>query len=492
VRDFLNVIFKRKHQILLFFIITFATVVIATFMAKPTYEAVAQILVKTGRESIYVPATGSSNPVISINREEQINSEVEILKSKSLAKDVIGSLGAATIYPDLGKQRKGIQASIIPESKDDGSPSALEKAFLLLQKKLDVQGIKKSNVIEVSFKHTDPQMAATVVNTLAKLYLQRHVDVHKTPHSYSFFQEQSEFLKNKLSQSEAKLKALKEKYNVTALVQQQTILLERTNDLRMAMNQTLSEEVEVENRIQLLGQQLGELPKSIAQGEEIDHNPFLISSLEARLVELQLKEKQLLAKYTENSRPVKNVRDEIRVVQEKLARQENKRYGKTRSGVNPTHQHLHEELLRSKADLRALKAKSESQKQQLETYQAELDELNKIEVTYNQLQQEVDVDRENYRLYLTKFEESRISDAMDSQRITSVNLIEPAQVPLKPVSPKKFLNLVLGLFLGALGGLGLAFFLHYLDDSLEGVEEIEDALDVPVLISIPFERKADG
>jgi tyrosine-protein kinase Etk/Wzc len=78
---------------------------------------------------------------------------------------------------------------------------------------------------------------------------------------------------------------------------------------------------------------------------------------------------------------------------------------------------------------------------------------------------------------------------MDSQRITSVNLIEPAQVPLKPVSPRKFLNLVLGLFLGALGGLGLAFFLHYLDDSLEDVEEIEDALDVPVLISVPYAKK---
>ena len=92
-------------------------------------------------------------------------------------------------------------------------------------------------------------------------------------------------------------------------------------------------------------------------------------------------------------------------------------------------------------------------------------------------------------MYLTKFEESRISDAMDSEKITSVNLIEPAQVPLKPVSPKKFLNLVLGLLLGALGGLGVAFFLHYMDDSLETVEDVEDALDVPVLISIPCNKK---
>ena len=88
LRDFLHILFKRKSQILVFFFATFCTVAIGTFVTKPTYEAKAQILVKVGRESMYVPATGSGNPVISINREEQINSEIEILKGRSLIQDV--------------------------------------------------------------------------------------------------------------------------------------------------------------------------------------------------------------------------------------------------------------------------------------------------------------------------------------------------------------------------------------------------------------------
>jgi len=79
LRDFLRILFKRKTQILLFFLATFSTVAIGTFAIKPTDEAKAQILVKIGRESMYVPATGSGNPVISINHEEQINSEIEII-----------------------------------------------------------------------------------------------------------------------------------------------------------------------------------------------------------------------------------------------------------------------------------------------------------------------------------------------------------------------------------------------------------------------------
>lgn len=325
VRDFLSVIFKRRFKILLFFIIVFAAVAAATLLVEPVYEASAQILVKSGRESVYVPTTGSGNLVISINHEEQLNSEVEILKSKSLSKEVVTVLGATSIYPELGKQGRGLLASILPESKDEKSP--LEKAQLALQKKLGIRGIKKSNVISVSFKHNDPQMAANVVNTLANLYLVRHLDVHTSSQSDDFFLQQSKFLKYKLNKAEAKLQQLKQTHNTTTLEEQQKILLQRIHDLRMA-----------------------------------------------------------------------------------------------------------------------------------------LQELNKIA-------------------------ESRIPDAMDSQKMTSVSLIEPAQVPLKPVSPKVFLNLVLGLCLGALGGLGVAFFLHFLDDSLESVEDVEDALEAPVLISIPYDKK---
>jgi capsular polysaccharide biosynthesis protein len=78
---------------------------------------------------------------------------------------------------------------------------------------------------------------------------------------------------------------------------------------------------------------------------------------------------------------------------------------------------------------------------------------------------------------------------MDSQKMTSASLIEAAQVPLKPFSPRVFLNLVLGLLTGLLGGLCLAFFLHFLDDSLQSVEDVEDALEIPVLISIPYDKK---
>jgi uncharacterized protein involved in exopolysaccharide biosynthesis len=175
-------------------------------------------------------------------------------------------------------------------------------------------------------------------------------------------------------------------------------LLNQTAELRTALNETLSSAVEAENRIEELQQQLAVVPKTIPQGEEIDHNPYLINTLEARLVELQLEEKELLAKYTEQNRLVKNVREEIKIVSRKLASNEKKQYGKTRTGVNPTHQQLQQEMLRSKADYRSLMAKSQAQRGQLADYKKELDQLNRVETEYNRLQQEVDVDQQNHQL----------------------------------------------------------------------------------------------
>ena len=114
LRDFLHILFKRKIQILLFFFATVCTVAVGTLMAKPTYETVAQLLIKVGRENIYVPTvptSGTLNPVFSFNREEQINSEIEILKSRFLAEKVVLSLGPATIYEGLKNPKKGAVSS---------------------------------------------------------------------------------------------------------------------------------------------------------------------------------------------------------------------------------------------------------------------------------------------------------------------------------------------------------------------------------------------
>lgn len=206
--------------------------------------------------------------------------------------------------------------------------------------------------------------------------------------------------------------------------------------------------------------------------------------MESRLVELIVEEKELLRKYTPQNRLVQNVKEKIMIVQNKLSEQETKRYEKSRIGLNTTYQRLKENLFQNRAEQKALAAKQKMQNSQLKECQAKLGQLNEMEVKIGRLQQAVDINRENYRLYLAKFEESRISDAMDDNKINNVILMDRVLPPLKPVSPKILLNILLSVFIGGLGGLGLAFLGDYLDDSLEKPEDVEKTLHLPVLASI--------
>lgn len=124
----------------------------------------------------------------------------------------------------------------------------------------------------------------------------------------------------------------------------------------------------------------------------------------------------------------------------------------------------------------------------LTDYQAKIKQISKIETEFKDLKQKVAIDRKNYHRYLSKLEGSRISNAMNKERISNVRLINPAQPPLAPISPKIKLNIILSILIGALGGLGLAFFLEYLDDSVESEEDVENLLNLPLLASIPAHK----
>jgi uncharacterized protein involved in exopolysaccharide biosynthesis len=432
-------------------------------------------------------------------------------------------------------------------------------------------------VIEVSYKNKDPQIAASVLNSLVSLFLDRHLAVYKNPEISAFFEKQSRILKNQLTGSEKRLEDFKKTHDLDSLEEQRNHLREEHSKRHTDLNQTESQIAEARSRLEqlrlqlakvprnvppsetidhsssiinslqaslvalelkekellnkyteqgrlvqnvkdeiamvrkkldtqeekrygksssgtnttyqrLLGQlraQLGKVPRTIPTDEKVDHNPDSINSLQARLVEFELKEKELVNKYTEQSRLLQNVKGEIAMVRRKRDAQEEMRYGKSGSNANTTYQRIEGELFKNEAELKALVAKQKTLNEQLAPYQDQLDKINRIEMDLSQLEQEVEVDRQNYRLHLTGFDESRSSNAMSTETIATATLLESAHAPLKPVSPKKLRNLMLGFLLGAFGGLGLAFFMECLDNRLERPEQVVNALKLPVLASIP-------
>ena len=170
------------------------------------------------------------------------------------------------------------------------------------------------------------------------------------------------------------------------------------------------------------------------KGSDIIHNARV------RLLDLQQREKNLTRQYKDHSRMVTDVRKEILFVKDFLKEQE---------------------ALKAMALLQSQEAISTAIKEQLKELDKEIQTLDLWEDGLRDLEREQIINENNYKIYIGKLEEARISDEMDRQKIASISVIEEAIIPNRPVKPRKKVNVALGIVVGAFTALGLAFLFEY-------------------------------
>jgi len=453
-------------MLILFFSIVL-TVTIGSLLMSPTYEASSKILVKFGRENVYMPTTpaggGSSQVLLDPSREERINSAVEMFQGRNILEQVIRDVGATNIYPDL-EQKPGISLGA------SAKLSPADRALLILQKKLSVEAVKKSNIIAIQFQHKDPAVAAQVVNKLVDVFLDQHLKVYQETGGYNFFSSQVGVLEKKLRDSEQELKGFKNNNRIISLDEQKSVLLKQISDLELELAKTKSDRSEAEGKMQALKKSSAGFSDERTLGQETDFNPYSMSTIRNKISELRLEEEKLLSSYTEQSENVIRVRKELAQARELLAKDEKTYHNKALATVGQ--------------NLSALKSKEFQQETVLAKCQAELAKINSSEIQLKELERQVKINEDNYQLYLKKMEEARISTAMDSQKIASISVVEPALAPLKPIKPKVLLNIILSLLLGACASIGLAFSLEYFSHTFSRPEDVEQQASMRVLAAI--------
>jgi uncharacterized protein involved in exopolysaccharide biosynthesis len=470
-RDFLTILFKHKSKIIIVFFAVVLTVGVVSFLTAPTYEATSTILVKMGRENTYRPEVGSGTQ-ISVsppNQEEIINSEIQVLVSKELIEKVIRAIGVENLYPELVKTyAKGI--------------TPVDMAIGVFEKALTVEAVKKSNVIEVSYRHKDRQIAAQAVNLLIDLFKEKHLQVYNDPKS-SFLEEQLKDYQTKLQGSEEGLQEFKQQHRVYALDEQRNLLLQQRVNADSAYKETLNKTAELRQRLSTLNEKARamseNLPLYTTSGRDL-----AITDAKAKLFDLQMKEQDLLAQYKESNPMVVNVRKDIETARRFVTEQEEDVRAAVRTG-NPVFQELEKDRTKTDADLKAQQAKSETLKGQLGQMDAEISKLDLAEKKLLDLKRSFAVNEKNYKSYVEKFEDARISDDMNRRKLANISTIQPASVPVKPVKPRKGLNIALSIVLGAVSGLGLAFLSEYMGQGIATPEVAQRRLQLPVFATVP-------
>jgi uncharacterized protein involved in exopolysaccharide biosynthesis len=467
MRDYLTVIFKHKSKILIVFLATVITVTIGALLIPKVYEAKSSLMIKAGREYSYRPEVGELRQELRVSSEEIINSEVQILTSKDLVEKAISNIGVENIYPELVET---------PPEKI----TPLEAAVLKLREQVSVRGIKNSKVIEISFQHGDPEIAARFVNQLVELFKEKHLQVFSNPKS-SFIEEQLTVYSQRLTESQSKLVTFKQKYPDFSLDEQRTLLVQQSIDMEISLETTQNRIKELQQKVLSLDNQMRVLSQNARQYT----NTGVDEDAKAQLLALQIKEQELLGKYNENNRLVVNVRKEIQLVKDFLQGQEKNLGGMARTGNNPVYQETNMELIRARAELSSLEAKKVAIEEQLIPLDEKVKTSALMEKEFQNLKREMATNEKNYQVYLDKYEEARILENMDRLKMANIGMIYEAAVPSLPVKSNKKLKVLMGMVLGAVLGLGLAFFSEYNSQVLSSPESVEKHLGITVLATVP-------
>jgi len=295
LRDFCWVVFQHKTAIAVTFFAAVLAATVYSYLWPDTYEARAAILVKVGRENVSIPAVPPSaeqQVVASLGlRREDIRSEIELMNNQFLLEQVVKELGTDYLFgkPEKPKtsppyvwrarfekikyelrQRLNSTKEIVLETLDRlalrKNLSEYQKAVLALRKRLSIEQIRNSDVIEIKFRWSEPSVAKKVVETLLAFYMEHHLQSHKTSGSYDFFHRQAEILEERLKDSEEKLKLLEQSHGIVSYEQQRESLLEQIDNFTAILKQTESEIAETRMKINGLSEQLSSLVTKITTG----------------------------------------------------------------------------------------------------------------------------------------------------------------------------------------------------------------------------------
>ena len=473
LKDVLDVGFRYKRTALLCFFGILTGAILAAILQPAQYTATTKFLVGDSRIDPVVTTEASvPTPPKSVS-EEDLNSELELLHSPDVLRQVVIACG-------LDREKTLLDRVFGPPTPE----RRIARATASLGQDLKVEVIKKSNLIAVSYTSPDPQEASQVLRVLADAYLQKHVAVHSPPGQFQFFAQETDRYKKNLSDAEAQLKQFSEQEDGVAPQFSRDITLQKLSEFRSTLQQTRAEMASTQERIKTRERQAGSTPERLTTSTRQTDDAQTLQSLRSTLMGLQLKRTELLTKYQPGYALVQEVDKQISETQTAIATEEAKPLKEQTTDRNPTYAWINEELAKAKAEYSGLQAKVAATEAIVEQYEAKAHDLAQKGLLEQDLQRTMKTDEENYLLYLRKQEQARMSEALDRTRILNVAVAEQPVAPSLPSNSP--VPLVLGgIFLAAVVAAGAVVAQYFLDPSFRTPEEVTAELAIPLLAAVP-------
>jgi len=471
--DYLYIIRKHQGVILASLFILVGLVTVFSFTMTPVYKATARMVID--KEVKKSPLTGERLDYESYLSENlTFQTHFKLIKSRPVLSRVYEVLDLEhRMHEDasppgmlavlIGNIRKNIKKLTLifrgESSHPRGEPGPIDPVAIL-GPKIDIEQVPDTRLLTVSVQDKDPAMAQAIANTLCKAYIEYNMDVHlkATQRTLSWLADQMGKMKQKLEESEARFLAFKEQEKIFSITGKQKVHSQKIQEINASYINTRANRMDVAAKI-------AEMEKILA-GDEVDKFPPAFARSEL-LTSLYQEQALLAIELKKNQEVYKSKHPKMIQITTKLEQIKNR-----------FRTELQKVLLSLRSEYSVLVAREKALEEALEQYEKDALETNKKEAQYAILEREVNTNKELYNIMSTKLKESMISQGIET---ANIRLVEPASRPVYPFKPRKKLNIFLGIIFGLLTGVGFAFFLEYLDQTVQNPEDIERHFKLPVL-----------
>jgi succinoglycan biosynthesis transport protein ExoP len=476
LRDYWKVIRKRQWIIVAFFLIVVITTAIATFTMKPVFRATTTIQINKENPQIV-----DFKEIFAVNTMDldYYQTQYKVLESRSLARKVVQNL-KLTEHPEfLPKPQTFFQkwksdilhfiSVLFTPSNPSKDPTEGNKETAFINqflKKLKIEPIRNSRLVKIHFDSNNPDLSSQVSNALAAAYIQQNLESRftATQQAKEWLTGQLEDLKAKVERADEALQAFGSKHNIISLDEKENVTMQRLTNLNETLTKAESERMAKEALYRQTKDRNSDFLPSILENK-------LIMDLKQAYIQLEAQYMKLSETYKPQYPEMVRTRQQMNTIQKRIDGELAKIVAAIRSD--------YESSLRNEALIR----------QAFEEQKARVVEMNDKAIQYNILKREADTNKELYKGLLQRMKEAGVSAGIMA---SNIQVVDQAELPTRPYRPDKQLNILLAVVVGLFLGVGIAFFLEYLDNTVKTPEDVEQLIRLPSFGMVPeisYERR---
>jgi len=449
-----------------FGVVALAAIVITALTTKQ-YQSEMNIIVENSRGNMVItPERTSGVSTVSGVTEEQVNSEMEILRSKEIAEAAVDPEWYAKLH-------------------DTVEQKAHDKEVDKFRKNLGIELIRKSNVIHVVYAAKSPEEAQKMLQRLLTAFLAKQREIELPSGASKFFAEQSSKYKEQLEAAQLELAQFQQKSGLVSLPDREIQLEKQVSDLEADRRLVDLQLTDATHRLSTNQTMVTQIPHRQSTTERSVPYQVAVEQLNTLLAQLKNKREELLTKYVPTDRLVVENDRQIANTENTLAKLSASNSQEKSTDINPVWQQAQAAIAVSRTDVSALKAKQKDLADQIARSKSDLNSVEGMTVQYSTLKHRVNELENNYQLYTQKRDESMMAADMDKQKLLNVAVAESPTLSFVPVKPKPLLSIALGLFTAAFVACCVVFLAEMSRDTVANARELESLSRYRVLASVP-------